>query len=57
MRTPAEKKRLTWVLVAIFFFFANLIVVGVVLFNSFFPSKPAPGPGAGPASQTRPAGS
>jgi hypothetical protein len=54
MRTPAEKKRLTWLLLAILLFFANLTLVTVLLFNSMFPPKPA-GTGGGAASQTRPA--
>jgi hypothetical protein len=62
MRTAAEKKRLTWLLIAIFFFFANLIFITVLLFNGFFtpkPAAPAGGTGAAgtaPSAQTVPSG-
>ena len=51
--TSSEKKRLTWILILIFFFFANLIVVGVFAFNAFLgtPSHPAPAPITRPATQ------
>lgn len=42
--TPAEKRRLTWTLIAIFFFFANLIVLVVLLSPSIFGRNNAPSP-------------
>jgi len=39
MRTAAEKKRLFWVLVAIAFFFANLILMTVLVFDRVIGGK------------------
>jgi len=47
--TPAEKKRLTWVLLAIFFFFGNLFVGVVLVLNILESKKPIP-----PATMTSP---
>jgi len=48
--TPAEKKRLTWLLLLIFFFFANLTLVSIILIRSL--SMP---PHTSSTAQTAPA--
>jgi hypothetical protein len=52
--TPAEKKRFTWVMILIVFFFANLIV-GTILVLHIVWAKPVASPGAAPATTLAPA--
>jgi flagellar biosynthesis/type III secretory pathway M-ring protein FliF/YscJ len=40
--TGVDKKRFVWIMIAIVFFFANLIVMAVLAFNAMMPRKAAP---------------